>query len=96
MVALKYLSTDVAHLVRLLSASSNTHSTTTFNQTLRSVTKESVAFTKTFSAPQATAQEKEQSLRLAVKAHGERAKEAKVREYHAAAIFLAVLTGLYL
>jgi carnitine O-acetyltransferase len=46
-------------------------------ETLRSVTKESVAFTKTFSAPQATAQEKEQSLRLAVKAHGERAKEAK-------------------
>jgi carnitine O-acetyltransferase len=46
-------------------------------QTLRSVTKESAAFTRTFASPDATPKEKEQALRLAVQAHGNRAKEAK-------------------
>jgi carnitine O-acetyltransferase len=46
-------------------------------ETLRSVTKESAAFTRTFASPDATPKEKEQALRLAVQAHGNRAKEAK-------------------
>jgi carnitine O-acetyltransferase len=46
-------------------------------QTLRSVTRESAAFTRAFATPGATPKEKEQALRLAVQAHGNRAKEAK-------------------
>jgi len=41
------------------------------------VTRESAAFTRAFARPGATPKEKEQALRLAVQAHGNRAKEAK-------------------
>ncbi len=41
------------------------------------MTRESAAFTRAFATPGATPKDKEQALRLAVQAHGNRAKEAK-------------------